>query len=216
MRSATADVLQSDFSERIIAMAETTSRKFPVKILIIIVAGFAAIIAASSISMSMTSRTEFCISCHEMERYKEELEKSSHAVDKDKKPIQCRQCHVPLSLGPRYLIVKTYVGMKDVIVSNFGDPTNLDRRQMQKVARKFMSDENCRACHKDLMKNVKDKELSKIGKLCHEAYLLKNGNTKRRCAGCHFNMAHLPRFDRRYFFNEEFAKRLPPVEEKKQ
>ena len=197
-------------------MAEKTSRKFSFKILIIIVAGIVLFIAAASVSMSMTSRTEFCMSCHEMERYKEELEKSSHAVDKDNNPIQCRQCHVPLSVGPKYLTVKTYVGMKDLIVSNFGDPTNLDRRQMQGVARKFMSDENCRACHEDLMKNTKDEDLSKIGQLCHEAYLSKNGNTTRRCAGCHFNMAHLPKFDRRYFFNEEFAKRLPLVEEKKQ
>ena len=36
----------------------------------------------------------------------------------------------------------------------------------------------------------------------------------RGCAGCHFNMAHLPRFDTRYYFNAEFTKRLYPVEEK--
>ncbi len=197
-------------------MGYTGPKKFPTKTLIIIVLGLVVIIAAASVSMSMTSRTEFCMSCHEMERYKAELEKSSHAVDKDNNPIQCRQCHVPLGVGPKYLTVKTYLGMKDLVVSNFGDPTNLDRRQMQGVARKFMSDENCRACHEDLTKDTKDKELSKIGQLCHEAYLLENGNTTRKCAGCHFNMAHLPKFDRRYYFNEEFAKKLPLVEEKKQ
>jgi hypothetical protein len=63
---------------------------------------------------------------------------------------------------------------------------------------------------------VKDEKISEIGRLCHEAYQGKNGDTKRGCAGCHFNMAHLPKFDRRYFFNAEFAKRLPLKKEQKQ
>jgi len=151
-----------------------------------------------------------------MKSYKEELSKSSHAQDKDKNPIECSQCHVPLSVGPRYLTVKGYQGTKDFIVSKLGDPTNLDRKRMQVEARRFMADENCRACHEDLKKNVKDEELSEIGKLCHDAYLLQNGNTKRRCAGCHFNMAHLPGFDRRYWFNEEFARRMDLKEEQTQ
>ena len=77
-------------------MVDSAPKKFPVKILIIIVLELAAIMAAASVSMSMTSRTEFRMSCHELERYKAELEKSSHAVDKDNNPTQSRQCHVPL------------------------------------------------------------------------------------------------------------------------
>jgi len=160
-------------------------------------------------SLQITSSTEFCMSCHEMKIYKDELGKSSHAVDKDKKPIQCRQCHIPDSLGHKYLTVKALFGIQDVIVHYMGNPDELDRRQMQKIARRFIPDENCLGCHQDLYKDVKEKKISEIGRLAHDAYLGKNGNTKRNCAGCHFNMAHLPEFDRRFPFNTEFAKRLP-------
>lgn len=169
----------------------------------------AVVLAAGSISLSVTSKTEYCMSCHEMKRYKEELEKSSHAVDKNKNPIDCRQCHIPEGIGPRYLVVKGVLGAKDWLVHNFGNPQSLDRRKMQKTAARFMPDENCLTCHKDLMKNAKEEKISEIGRLCHEAYLGRNGTTKSGCAGCHFNMAHLPKFDRRLFINAEFAKRLP-------
>jgi len=196
-------------------MAETRSKKFPVKYILISLGILIPIILVMSISMARTSTTDYCISCHEMKIYKDELEKSSHAIDKDKKPIECSQCHIPNTIGPKYLTVKTVLGMKDLLVHYFGDPENLERRKMQKSARRFIPDENCLECHKDLNKNVKDEKLSEIGRLCHEAYQGKNGDTKRGCAGCHFNMSHLPKFDRRYFFNAEFAKRLPLKKEQK-
>ncbi len=160
-------------------------------------------------SFQSTSSTEFCMSCHEMKNYKDELEKSSHAVDKDKKPIQCKHCHIPDELTHKYLATKLLFGIKDMAVHYLGDPENLDRRQMQNFARRFIPDENCLGCHQDLYKDAKDKKISEIGRLAHDAYSGKNGNTKRNCAGCHFNMAHLPEFDRRFAFNAEFAKKLP-------
>jgi nitrate/TMAO reductase-like tetraheme cytochrome c subunit len=195
-------------------MAATTSGKISRKFLFILI-GIAVIFILISISMGRTSKTEFCMSCHEIRAHKDELEKSSHAVDKDKNPIQCHQCHIPKGIGPRYLFIKTYLGVKDALVHNFGDPEKFDRRRLQKVARRFLPDENCRVCHDDLTKDVKGSKISEIGRLCHEAYLDQNGNTMRGCAGCHFNMAHLPEFDRRFFFNAEFAKRLPLKEEQK-
>lgn len=137
------------------------------------------------------------------------MEKSSHALTKDKQPMECRDCHIPYKFGGRYLFVKIVLGTRDVIAHHFGDPENLDRRQMQITARRYIPDENCLKCHEDLMKNVKDEELSEVGRLSHDAYLGKNGQTRRGCAGCHFNMAHLPEYDRRYPFNAKFAKNLP-------
>lgn len=195
-------------------MVNTESGKFPLKYLFILL-GAAVIILLMSIAMARTSTTDYCTSCHEMEKYKAELEKSSHAVDKDKNPIQCRQCHIPNSIGPKYLTVKSFFGIKDLVVHNFGNTENLDRRKMQAFARRFIPDENCLGCHNDLNKDKKGNKISEIGRLCHEAYQKKNGTTKQGCAGCHYNMAHLPKFDRRFFFNEEFAKRLPLQEEQK-
>ncbi len=182
---------------------------------LICTAGITICVFLISIPMARTSTMNYCTSCHEMERYKTELEKSNHAVDKDKNPIECSQCHIPNSSGLKYITVKAVSGIRDLWVHQFGDPGNLDRRSLQSAARRFIVDDNCRACHQDLFKTTKDKKISEIGRLSHEAYLGKNGNAKNGCAGCHFNMAHLPDFDRRYTFNAEFAKNLPSEQEMK-
>lgn len=193
--------------ERMVSpMAESSKRKFLLRsILVLVVLGGAVFVP---VSMSKTSATEYCLSCHEMKKHGDELKKSSHAVDKNKKPIECAQCHIPSSVGPKDVGVKTIHGMKDLIVDYPGDPERLSRRDMQHVARRFVPDENCLACHQDLQKTTKDQPISTVGKLCHEAHLGANGTTKRNCAGCHYNMAHLPEFHRCYSFNAEFANRL--------
>ncbi len=162
-----------------------------------------------SVPMARTSSMDYCISCHEMQRYKTELGKSSHALDKDKKAIECSQCHIPVGFGPKYVTVKVLSGMRDLWAHSFGDPDKLDRRALQTTARRFIVDDNCRRCHEDLFKTVKGDRLSEVGRLSHEAYLGRNGNTRSGCAGCHFNMAHLPDFDRRYAFNARFSQNLP-------
>lgn len=184
------------------------------KWLLISAGAVALLLFLISIPMERTSRTEYCVSCHELKSHKTELEKSSHAKDKDKKPIECRQCHIPNGFGLRYLSVKM-MGIKDLWSHKFGDPENLDRRRLQVVARRYIVDDNCRTCHQDLFKTTKEEKISEIGRLAHEAYLGKNGNTRNGCAGCHPNMAHLPAFDRRYPFNAAFAQNLPLVQEQK-
>jgi nitrate/TMAO reductase-like tetraheme cytochrome c subunit len=171
------------------------------------------LVAAAGYTMQRTSQTEFCLSCHEMERQQFELKRSGHAMDKDKNPISCAQCHIPLTPGPRYLAVKSYSGIKDVAVHLFGDPGELDRRALQHVARRFVQDENCLACHQDLGKTVKNQPIGPEGKKAHEGWLEKDGIGRRTCASCHHNMAHLPVFDRRYAVNAAFAEKLPLQEE---
>ncbi len=74
---------------------------------------------------------------------------------------------------------------------------------------------NCLACHADLYKDAKgEKNISEVGRLAHDAYLNKNGNTKSNCAGCHINLAHLPEFDQRLEVNAAFKSRLLKEEEK--
>lgn len=181
---------------------------YPVKRILVAAALVLLVVVSACITMANTSSMDYCMTCHEMERYKHELLKSSHAKDENGKQIECRQCHLPPEVGMQYVAVKSISGMKDIVAHNFKDVENLDRRSMQNWARRFVVDENCLACHQDLHKDVKGKELSIEGRLSHDAYLNKNGNTSRSCAGCHFNMAHLPDFDRRYAFNAEFAQRI--------
>ncbi len=167
-------------------------------------------IAATSFTMSFTSSTDYCMSCHEMVTHQVELDASSHAVDADNNPIECHQCHIPNSIGPKYVAVKVISGVKDQLVHTFGDPENLDRRNLQDLARRFIQDDNCSSCHQDLFHASNNREqISEIGRLAHEAYLGINGSTRKTCVGCHFNIAHLPDFDRRFPFNSKFSQNLP-------
>lgn len=169
------------------------------------------LLGGAGFAMKATSSTEYCMTCHEMTRYREELSKSSHARDARGAEIECRQCHLPLDFGPKYMAVKVYSGAKDIYAHNFGDPENLPRVMLQASAARLVLDENCLACHQDLTRNAKgDGPVSLIGQLSHDAYLGKNGTTKRNCAGCHRNMAHLPDHNRRIRSNAAFAEKLNP------
>jgi nitrate/TMAO reductase-like tetraheme cytochrome c subunit len=166
-------------------------------------------------ALHVTSSTDFCMSCHEMKPYLKELRFSSHAKDKDGNEIGCGQCHIPLGVGPRFLAVKLYSGVKDVAVHFWSKPDSLNRVHAQEAARRFVDDATCLVCHQDMYKNAKNNApVSEYGRLAHDAYLGKNGNTKRNCAGCHINLAHLPAFDRWLQINAAFTSRLQQEEEK--
>ncbi len=170
---------------------------------------FVAACGITGYALHATSSTAFCMSCHEMKPYLKELQSSSHARDKAGKDIGCSQCHIPQGFGPRFLAVKVYSGVKDVAVHFWENPELLNRVQSQQTARRFVDDANCLACHQDLYTNGKGSApVSDYGRLAHDAYLGKNGNTKQNCAGCHINLAHLPEFDRRLPANAVFASRL--------
>lgn len=159
--------------------------------------------------LSVTSSTRFCLTCHEMKPYQEELAMSPHAKDADGNPIGCADCHLPRGIGPRYLAVKTYSGLKDVYVHFTEAPQSLDRRELQPVARRFVDDASCIRCHEDLYKDAKGKApISSLGKIAHDSYNGLDGKTYRNCAECHVNIAHLPVFDRRLDINREFANKL--------
>jgi nitrate/TMAO reductase-like tetraheme cytochrome c subunit len=194
-------------------MAQEKPREFSFKLAFIPLV-MVGLFVLAAVTMARTSSTSYCLSCHEMQRYQEELKVSSHAVDKDNKPLECGQCHVPRGVGPRFVAVKTFQGLGDLVAHHFGHPEKLDRRELQAQAQRFMSDDNCLACHQDLYKDAKDKPISELGRLCHDAYLGKNGTTRHGCAGCHSNLAHLPEFDRRYEVNAKFAAKLAQAEEK--
>lgn len=176
---------------------------------LVLLLAVAAVLGAATVGLTTTSSTEYCLSCHEMKTHAEELKRSSHAVDADKKPIECAQCHIPHSFGGRFLVVKVGLGLQDLWAHHFTDPASWNRREMQAFATRFVPDDNCLKCHPDLMKDAKNKgPVSLEGRLAHESYLGKNGEGRKNCAGCHANMAHLPTFDRRYEKNSAFAARL--------
>lgn len=162
-----------------------------------------------SVTVVQTKSTAFCLSCHEMAVYQRELEASSHAKDAQGQAIGCSQCHIPGTNIARMLAGKLYLGTKDIWVHVTEGGYDLDRAAMQPMARRFVDDANCRACHEDLNRNAKnDGPVSAEGKLAHDAYLGINGQSRNGCAGCHANMAHLPPFDERIPRNAKFSTTL--------
>lgn len=159
--------------------------------------------------VAVTSGTDFCLSCHEMRVHHQELLLSSHAKDANGNEIGCSQCHIPNANVVRMLTAKTWMGLKDVWVHATGGGENLNRAQMQAVARRFTDDHNCRKCHLDLMRNARnDGPNSREGQLAHANYLGENGKSASGCVGCHQNLAHLPPFDMRIPSNQKFEARL--------
>ncbi len=151
---------------------------------------------------------EECVRCHDVKMYDMELKISPHAVDKDKKEISCEQCH-----QFHYSPLTSYYARDDYYDKKIFEPGAFDRRKLQKNARNGLSDAKCQECHKDLTKNGKgDAAVSELGQICHDAYLGKNGMTRKNCAGCHINIAHLPKFDRDLQINAEFAQKLTEAE----
>ncbi len=147
---------------------------------------------------------EECMRCHEVKQYQHELKNSVHAFDKDKKEISCEQCHI-FHFNP----LTSYYARDEYYDKKIFAEGTFDRRRMQSNARQTDLTAKCQECHKDLTKNAKgDGAVSQIGALAHDAFLGKNGTTRKTCAGCHINIAHLPVFDKDLTINAEFAKKL--------
>lgn len=186
----------------------------PLKYKYLIIAGVACVglFAVTAGVIHYTSRTEFCLSCHEMDIYQQEQAVSPHAKDYEGKEIGCSKCHIPATNPVRMITAKSWMGGIDIYMHLTGQAENLDRLHMQGVARRFTDDANCRACHEDLTKNAKkDGPNSDEGLLAHDNFMGKNGQSRRGCVGCHQNLAHLPKFDERLPKNKEFAERLKEV-----
>ena len=134
-----------------------------------------------------TSQDGFCLSCHEMRSYKEELLKSPHAKDAKGKPIGCSQCHISSSGLISMLETKVALGITSSWKHFTSDELLLNRAQIRDTARKYLADANCRSCHANLLLNAsQDGPVSPKGKVAHEEYLKKNPHPDRgSCSRCH-------------------------------
>ena len=177
----------------------------------LLLAGVALIVfvGLAATGVHYTSKTAFCLSCHEMRIYQQEQRLSAHAKDANQQEIGCAQCHIPSGNVLRMLGAKAWMGLIDIWVHTTEPDLELDRAAMQPVARRFTDDANCLSCHNDLQRNAKgDGPISAEGNLAHANYLGKNGQSSGGCVNCHQNLAHLPVFDARIPVNKKFALNL--------
>ena len=161
------------------------------------------LIWAGNVSAADRPTVEECMRCHDVKQYQYELKNSVHAFDKDKKIINCEQCHVF-----HYSPLTSYYARDEYYDKKIFEPGTFDRRRMQGNARLTDLTVKCQECHKDLTKDAKGEPISMIGGLAHDAFLGKNGTTRKTCQGCHINMGHLPDFDQDLMINAEFTKKL--------
>ena len=80
---------------------------------------FVACVALAGGGVAYTSSTDFCLSCHEMRVYQEEMRFSSHAKDAQGQAIGCRQCHIPSGNIARMLIPVFMYSMKPILAKDF-------------------------------------------------------------------------------------------------
>jgi len=176
--------------------------------------GFSVFSVPSQVVAEERPVVEECMRCHDVKRYQYEISHSVHVKDKDGKVITCDQCH-----DPHFNPVTSYYARDEYYDKKIFQPEDFDRREMQKNVLESVPAKKCLICHGDLSKDTKGEKISEIGQLCHDAFEGKNGSTRKNCAGCHKNIAHLPEFDRDLTKNAVFAEKLaenPMADEKKE
>ena len=156
-------------------------------------------ITASIGGMHYTSRTAFCISCHEVRIVAEQgWMQCSHYQNKYGVVAQCADCHLPP--GPfAFAYAKIRYGLKDFIVHHLyhPDPYTMDWNELRDNARAMIKDASCKRCHANLVPAGGGIKMI----LAHRQYLQLNG--EKRCLDCHTKEFH-PKF-KEYLFGKTIA-----------
>lgn len=154
-----------------------------------LVAGALAIGGMSGL-MEWTNRTEFCVSCHSMQRNYDEYRQSVHFTNRSGAHAQCADCHVPKALGPK--LVRKALALNDVIAELRG---TLDSAQKYDARRPALAEKvwaymaasdsrECRSCHSFESMNLSKQAVS--GRTKHP----EAAAAGKTCIECHKGVAH--------------------------
>ncbi len=144
------------------------------------------IYSSATLLTSESSKTRFCILCHEMRIVAEQgWMKSQHFNNDQGVVAQCEDCHIPPELISK-IWTKTRDGLKDIAVHVFGesDPLKMPWDDLSRPARSNRSDSSCMRCHKNLTPH--GSSIKTI--VAHRAYL--RMKDKKRCVDCHRTPFH--------------------------
>ncbi len=144
-------------------------------------------------AVAHTSKTEFCISCHEMEdTVYQEYKKTKHYKNESGVRASCSDCHVPRSMSET--LVRKIKAVKDIYHHLMGSIDSIekfeDKRLMlaQRVWRTMEENNSleCRNCHQfDAMQLSEQRRRARMQ---HKIALVDH----KTCIDCHKGIAHKP------------------------
>lgn len=141
--------------------------------------------------MDYTNRTEFCISCHEMEHtVYQEYRKSAHYKNASGVTAGCADCHVPRQLGPKLIRkVKATKEIYHTLIGTISTPEKFEEKRLELAERVWAEMEAndsqaCRNCH-DQNRMDFHKQSRRSREKMEPAF--QKGKT---CIACHKGIAH--------------------------
>jgi len=171
------------------------SRRVFIALIVLGIVGLAGSVAG----MQYTSRTEYCMSCHEVQIVAEQgWMKSSHYQNKAGVVAQCADCHLPPGAFA-FAYAKIRYGLKDFIVHHLynPDPYKIDWDKMRDETRLMIKDASCMRCHSNLTPDGGSIKMLQA----HRKYQRLKG--EKRCLDCHTKEFH-PKF-KDYLFGNPIA-----------
>lgn len=151
-----------------------------------------ALLGGFNLSLEMSNREGFCISCHEMRNtVYQELQKTIHWSNPSGVRATCSDCHVPRSWGPKVLrkAGATFNELPKHLAGSLATDEAFQARRLD-LARnvwaemKSSDSRECRGCHRSPSMTL-DRQLRAAQKKHQRAF--ENGDT---CIDCHQGIAH--------------------------
>jgi len=129
--------------------------------------------------MKPLSTPKFCTVCHEMDEAYNSWELSSHGRNSTIMATDCSICHLPPKEKYfRYLVAKSYVGIRDVFKHFF---VKYDVEEMRLTVLDKMPNSRCLYCHNNLL----NKSSSVGAMIAHKETLFPAEGDTPKCVQCH-------------------------------
>lgn len=152
--------------------------------------GLGVFAVGANAAIEYTNRTEFCVSCHEMQINYEEYKHSSHYMNRTGVRVECADCHVPKEFGPK--MAAKVIAVKDVwhtLIGSVDTPEKFHAARLGMAERVWAKMEatdsrECRTCHAF---EAMDLDLQGRRSSMKHPRAMKEGQT---CIECHKGIVH--------------------------
>ncbi len=170
---------------RFLREIRTLSRKTKVVFIIIVLAAGYLVLRSGKAVVKYTSTDNYCMSCHIHPHADQSWRLSTHFNNSSGVTVHCAECHLPPE-GQGYLLAKAKHGFKDAYGYFFKDSAeiNWEAKKLLDNAKKFVYEESCLKCHKNLFPVT----LSVNGSNAHLFYT--TSAEPLSCINCHLNVGH--------------------------